>query len=147
MRGADHLVGRGNVENLVLLASAARTETGTGDAVLLPDGFEVLVLQCELTAAATDVGDTLDVFVQTTIDGTTWLDIAHFTQMLGNGGAKRFISKVSSSLSLTEYETGTALGAAAVRHIFGSQYRVRWDITDAGTDNASFTFSVKANAQ
>ncbi len=143
MRSPESYPGRCIVENIVLLASAAQTATGTGDAVVL-DGFEALVFQCELTAAATDVGDTLDVFVQTTIDGTTWLDVVHFTQMLGNGGAKRFVSKVSASLALTEYETGTALGAAAVRHVFGSQWRVRWAVVDADAD-ASFTFSVKAN--
>lgn len=147
MRGADHLAGRGNIENLVLLASGAQTSTGTGEAVACPDGFEMLAAQLDVTAAATETGDTLDVFVQTTIDGTNWLDIIHFTQVLGDGGAKRYISKISASLALTEYETGSALGAAAVRHVFGSQYRVRWAITDASTDNASFTFSVTANAQ
>lgn len=143
MQSPDSYPGRPTAEKQILLAAGARTATGTGDAIVL-DGYEVLVFQCDLTAAATDVGDTLDVFVQTTVDGTNWLDAVHFTQMLGNGGAKRFISKLSASLSLTEYEVGTALGAAAVRHIFGSQWRVRWAITDADAD-ASFNFSVIAS--
>ena len=145
MQSPENYNGRPTLANIILQASAAKTATGTGSEITL-DGYEAIVFQCELTAAATDAGDTLDVFVQTTIDGTTWLDAVHFTQMLGNGGAKRYISKLSASLALTEYETGTALGAAAVRHIFGSQWRVRWAITDASTQNASFTFSVTANA-
>lgn len=145
MKSPESFPGRTIVENQILLASGARTETGTGDAVLL-EGFEVLEFQLDATAAATDVGDTLDVYIQTTLDGgTNWIDIVHFTQVLGNGGAKRYISKISASLALTEFEVGTALGAAAVRHLVGSQYRVRWAITDSGTDNASFTFSVRAN--
>lgn len=144
MKSPESFPGRTIAENQSLLASAAKTETGTGDAVLL-EGFEVLEFQLDVTVAATEVGDTLDVYVQTTIDGTNWIDIVHFTQVVGNGGAKRYISKISASLALTEFEVGTALGAAAVRHLVGAQYRVRWAITDAGSDNASFTFSVKAN--
>lgn len=144
MKSPESYPGRTVVENIVLLPAATRSTTGTGSAIVL-DGFEAFVLQCELTAAATDVGDTLDVFVQTTVDGTTWLDAVHFTQMLGNGGAKRYVSKISAALAQAEYETGTSLSAAAVRHIFGSQWRVRWTITDANA-NGSFTFSVTANA-
>jgi len=143
MRSPESFPGRTIIENQILLPAAVRTATGTGGAVLL-DGFEVLLFQLEVTAAATAAGDTLDVFVQTTIDGSTWLDSIHFTQVLGNGGAKRFISKLSASLALTEYEAGSALGAAAVRNIIGSQWRARWVIAEA--DDASFTFSVKANA-
>jgi hypothetical protein len=142
----DAYPGRPNVPGISLLASAARTETGTGDPVTL-EGYLALVLQLDVTAAATDVGDTLDVYVQTTLDGgTNWVDIYHFTQVLGNGGAKRYFGKVVADASLTEFENATALGAAAGRAIFGSAYRVRWAITDASTDNASFTFSVSANA-
>jgi hypothetical protein len=144
MQSPEAFIGRPIVDNIELLPSAARTETGTGDAKAL-EGFEVLLFQLDVTAAATAAGDLLDVFVQTTVDGTTWLDVIHFTQVLGNGGAKRYLSKVSASLALTEYETGAALAAAAVRNLIGSQWRVRWAITDATTDDASFTFSVKAN--
>lgn len=145
MQSPQSFQGRPTVENIVLLASGAQTATGTGTAITL-DGFEVLTVQCELTAAATEANDTLDVFLQTTVDGSTWLDAIHFTQMLGNGGAKRFVAKISASLALTEYETATSLGAAAVRNLIGSQWRVRWAIADPTGSNASFTFSVKANA-
>jgi len=143
VRSPESYPGRTIAENQIILASAARTSTGTGDAVVL-DGFAALVLQLDVTAAATDAGDTLDVFLQTTVDGTNWVDIHHFTQVVGNGGAKRYYAKVMFDAALTEFENGAALGAAGGRSIFGSQYRVRWAIVDADAD-ASFTFSVKAN--
>jgi hypothetical protein len=144
MKSPASFPGRTIVTNQVLLASAARTTTGTGDEFLL-EGMSALTLQCNLTAAATEVGDTLDVFVQTTIDGTNWVDVYHFTQMLGNGGAKRYFGKLLFDAALTEFENAATLAAAGGRAIFGDRYRVRWAITDAGSVNASFTFSVTAN--
>lgn len=137
--------GRPIVTNLILLPSVARTETGNGDAVSI-EGFAFLLLQLDATAAATETEDTLDVFLQTTIDGTNWVDIYHFTQVLGDGGEKRYFAKLAIDGSLTEVESGVALAENASRSIFGDTYRVRWEITDSGTDNATFTFSVKANA-
>lgn len=133
-------------ENVSLAPSAARTESSAGlDAVSGFGRCRAAEFQLNVTAAATDAGDTLDVFVQTTIDGVNWIDIAHFTQVLGNGGAKRFIAKVSGELAETMFEVGSALAAGSVRNVLGDQYRVRYDVVDAGTDNASFTFSVAAN--
>jgi hypothetical protein len=145
MPGALHYSGNPNLQNIELLASAARTATGTGTAVSGLGEWKSIVLQLDVTAAATAVGDTLDVFVQTTIDGTNWVDVHHFTQVLGNGGAKRYYAKVAGDIALTEFENGAALAAAASRSIVGDKYRIRWAITDADTVNASFTFSVKAN--
>lgn len=143
--GALTYTGNPNLQGVVLQPSAAKTATGTGTAVTGLGEWQVLILQLDVTAAATDVGDTLDAFLQTTIDGTNWIDIYHFTQVLGNGSAKRYFGKIVRDVALTEFENATALGAAAGRAIVGDQYRVRWAITDASTANASFTFSVTAN--
>lgn len=146
MKSPESYPGRTIVTNQVLLASGARTTTAGafGDAVTL-EGFAALVFQLDVTAAATDAGDTLDVTVQTTIDGTNWVDIHHFTQVLGNGGAKRYYGKVVFDAALTEFENGAALAAAAGRSIFGSQYRVKYVVVNTSTEDASFTFSVTAN--
>jgi hypothetical protein len=137
---------RSNRPGVVLQASAAKTATGTGTAVSGMGDYRAIEFQCALTAAATASDDTLDVYVQTTLDnGTTWTDVVHFTQMLGDGGAKRYIAKIVWDAALTEFENATALGAAAQRSLMGDQYRVRWAIVDANTQNASFTFSVTAN--
>ena len=98
----------------------------------------------DVTAAATAVDDVLDVYVQTLLDGTNWVDVVHFTQILGNGGAKRYFAKVERGTSVTEFEVGSALTETNARDLFGRRWRVRWTLTDAGADNASFTFSVAA---
>ena len=127
-----------------LVASAAKTETGVSDAVFIPNAPNGIVFEFDVTAAATEAGDTLDMKIQTMIDGTNWIDICTFTQVLGNGGAKRYFAKVCASTAQAMFENATALTATNVRHILGDKYRCAWSITDASTDNASFTFSVTA---
>lgn len=129
-----------------LHASAARTETGTAsDAYTIPVNVAGgISFQLNLTAAATDVGDTLNVYVQTTLDGgSTWTDVVAFTQCLGNGGAKRHVAKIGAEAATTMFENAAALAAGSIRSIIGDAWRVRWDITDGDAD-ASFTFSVTA---
>jgi hypothetical protein len=134
-----------NAQSVALLAAGARVAVGNGAGVAGLGAYRAVEAQLEVTAAATNAGDTLDAFLQTTIDGATWIDIAHFTQVLGNGGAKRFIAKVAADQAEAMFETGAALAAGAVRHLLGDQYRARWDIVDGGGGVQSFTFSVKAN--
>ncbi len=57
-----------------VVASAARTATGTGDVFYLPPLIGGAVFVLDLTNAATDVGDTLDAYIQTKADGTNWID-------------------------------------------------------------------------
>lgn len=138
------------LEPVVLLASAARTATGSGDAVRLLEGLfggpcRGMALVLDVTEAATAAGDTLDVAVQTKLDGTNWLDVAAFTQVLGNGGAKRYVAKLSGEQAQAMFEVGSALAAGSVRHLLGLEWRVRWTIAEA--DAASFTFSVVAVPQ
>lgn len=127
-----------------LLASAAKTATGNGDAVWLPYRFpRAVVFVCDLTAAATDAADTLDVKVQTMLDGTNWTDVCHFTQMLGNGGAKRFAMKVTADTAVSIFVPSAAVAADAVQNLVGDRFRAVWAIVDADVD-CSFTFSVTA---
>lgn len=149
MNDAVHYTGRPNRANVPLLPSAVRTASGTGDPVGTfgsPQGlgeFSELHLQLDVAAAGVGSGDTLDVFLQTTLDGTNWVDIHHFTQVLGNGGAKRYFAKILSSVALTEFENGASLSAANGRALLGDAYRVRWAV--AGSGPPSFTFSVTGN--
>lgn len=132
------------VPSLTLLASGAITATSSGTAAVNLDGFDAdaLIVQLDVTAAALAVGDTLDMFVQTTVDGTNWVDIVHFTQVLGNGGVKRFFAKVGRPTVETMFENATALAAASVRNLLGNQFRTRYTIAGA---TPNFTVSVKAN--
>jgi len=128
-----------------LLASAAQSATSTGEAaVRIIDPPNGIVFELDVTAAATDADDTLNVFIQTSIDNTNWVDVVHFTEVLGNGGAKRYYAKITSAVNTAEFENGAALGAAAVRNIVGDQWRVRFAIVDPTGANVSFTFSVTA---
>ena len=134
----------------VLRASAVKTGAGTdtGDAVKLNDTLREMVVTLDVTAAATDVGDTLDVYVDTSFDGgTTWVNIGHFTQILGNGGAKKFImafkaNPIAASNSVSASADQAA--AAALQIGFGDQIRYRGVVAESSTVNAAFTYSVKA---
>ena len=133
-----------------VLASGARSITGAGSAARLAEPSQVLngvAFQVDLTAAATAVTDTLDLYIETMMDGVNWNRIAHFTQMVGNGGAKRFVIVVPVLASLVtlgqQNEEADALDEGAVRSMFGDQYRALWEIADI-SGLAEFTFSVKA---
>jgi len=134
---------KGAFEATTLASSAARTANGNGSAVKLPVA-QAYAFVLDQTNAASAVDDTCDVFVQTKLDGTNWVDVVHFTQTLGNGtDALRYITRISAHITTAEFENATALGAAAVRHLIGDEWRARWVIvTGAGTH--SFTFSVTA---
>lgn len=127
-------------EALQLYTATALAASANGDSKRLPVaaayGFVL-----DVTSAASAVDDTLDVYVQTKLDGTNWVDVVHFTQVLGNGGAKRYVAKLApAAQAQAEFENGTALGAAAVRHLAGDEWRVRAVIANgAGTHLFSFT--------
>ena len=116
----------------------------TTTAVKLPGMVNGIVFVLDVTAAATAAGDTLDVAVQTLVDGTNYVDVVAFTQVLGNGGAKRHIGKVTGDAALTMFEGGAALAAGSVRGILGDAWRVKYTQVDDGDQNAIFTFKVTA---
>lgn len=131
---------------VTMLASAARIKTaGTNsDDIHLPGMVRGFLFTLNVTAAATDNADTLDVSIRTKADGANWLDVVHFTQVLGDGGAKIYAAKVGASVAQGIYSADAALNAGdAARQVIGDVWRVNWVIIDAGT-NATFTFAVTA---
>jgi len=126
-----------------LKASSAVVATGnTGTSVKIPDALNAMGFVVDVTAAGTAAADTTNIYVQTKLDGTNWVDIYRATEIAGNGGAKRYIAKVTGALATAGFENGAALGEAAVRNMLGDEYRVRWVVVD-DTD-PSCTFSVTA---
>lgn len=113
-----------------LLASGARYIDGEGDSVRLPGMVNAMAFVLDVTAAAQDAPDALDVYVQTKLDGTNWVDVVRFTQCSGTGGAKRYFSKLCADTAVTEFENATGLGEHSVRHLLGDEWRVRWVVTD-----------------
>lgn len=119
--------------------------TGTGYKLNQP--WKEMLVQLDVTAAATDVGDTLDVYIDMSIDGgTKWNNVIHFTQVLGNGGAKTFVAVIKNDNpgASAVFATTSDASAGATRQIgFGDRIRYRAAAVDASTQNVSFTYSLK----
>ncbi len=138
-----------------LVSSAARTSSSTASVELGESyAIEAAVFQLAVTAAATDVDDTLDVYVQQSVDGgTTWDDFVHFTQVLGNGGAKVFLASWQRQVapeSELKAPADAALAAGVLQGPVSPQWRVKWVVVDSNgvggpaDGDVSFTFSVTA---
>jgi hypothetical protein len=113
-----------------LLASAARTSSSNSVfSTQRLSSFKRALILLNLTAAATESNDTLDVYLQKNVGSDAspiWTDFVHFTQALGNGGAKQFVAEltnedITSGLHVVQ-------DAALAAGVNGA--------------NASFTFSV-----
>lgn len=119
---------------------------GTG--YKLQQAWKELLVQLDVTAAATDATDTLDCYIDTSIDGgTKWVNIIHFTQVLGNGGAKTFVACVKNDNpgSSAVFAVTSDAAAGATRQIgFGDRLRFRTTTVDASTANIGFTYSLTA---
>lgn len=133
---------------LTLRASAAQatagTVTGTGQVFRQPMREATVLLN--VSAAGTAAGDTLDVYVDTSPDGgTTWVNIGHFTQVLGNGGAKKFVMALrSDNPGATAVADVTSDAAAGATRQYGINDRLRYRGIVAETTAATFTYSVTA---
>jgi hypothetical protein len=132
-----------------LRASGAQAVAGTvtGTALSLDRAFRELTVILAVTAASTDVTDTLDVYVDTSFDGgTSFVNIGHFTQVLGNGGAKTFVMSFANAnpgaTAVIDASSDAAAGATRQTGI-GSQLRYRGVMVDANA-NGSFTYSLNA---
>lgn len=128
---------------VTLLASTTATVTAgvTTSAVTMPF-TDAIAFTLDVTAGQTDATDTLDVAVQTTIDGSTWLTVVQFTQIAGNAADKTYIEKISRTAAEAGFEIATALSAGEVRNLIGDTWRVSYVVAE--TNDASFTFSVTA---
>ena len=132
-----------------ILASAARTTSSTAAVSATNLGLvKSAAFLLSVTAAATDSNDTLDVYLQHSVDGTTYDDFVHFTQVLGNGGAKTYLAHWSRDVTPTAAQhapNDAALAAGVAQGAVGATWRVKWVIVDGGSDaDQSFTFNVTA---
>lgn len=133
----------------VLAASAARTAGANGTAVLIGGFARRVEIVLDVTASTHEAGDTLDVYVDVSPDGSKWLNAVHFAQQAGNGAAKTEYAVLDASNPGTSTILATSDAAAgAVRPAaFGKYIRARWAIADSGDADSSHTFSVKAYCQ
>jgi hypothetical protein len=140
-----------NWEILTLLASAVHTEeaNAAGASVEVGDIDKALVV-LDVTASATDAGDTLDVYVDVSWDGgTSWFNAIHFAQQAGNGAAKKELAVLSSEVNATDPDavlaiTGDAAAGVIRQPLLGPLMRVRSTVVRLTGTDESHTFSVKA---
>jgi len=140
-RGTDLQKG----EQITLFASAARGVADSGNSATHYVGGERIgyIFYLDVTAAATDNTDTLDVFIDWSLNGTRWFNGAHFTQALGNGGAVSFytsfvVQGVDNDVALTaNAAAGDTRGTMLAPYVRG-----RFAVVDPGAGAASFTFSL-----
>ncbi len=125
-----------------LLSSTARTAlTGTGESKVFPGSVAGIALTLDVSAAAS-TGDLLDVYVQTKIDKTNWLDVCRFAQVSGASTGERHHHKLIAGGAFSA-DASSALAVSQQRNLLGNPWRARWVITDAASSgNVSFTFSV-----
>lgn len=133
-----------------LLASAVQLATGnnqpvSGNGVMILDAPNSVLLELDVTAGGVGSGDTLNVYVQTRIDGVNWVDVAAFSQVLGNAAVKRFYVTLNASQAMTAFENASVLSAGSTRNLIGNDWAVRWVI--AGSGPPTFTFSVTTTPQ
>jgi hypothetical protein len=148
---------------LTLLASTTVTTTGSATAAIVPDvsKAKAALFFLDVTAAATEAGDTLDVYIQHSPDGgTTYDDFVHFTQATGTGTIQALAqwtaySAVPETEMRAPQDAVLAAGAVApqdavlaagavVQGPVGDDWRIKYSTTDVTTTgNMSFTFSVR----
>ena len=143
-RGVELLQG----EQITLAASAARTVGANGTSVFIGGERRRFVVVNAITASATAAGDTLDVYVDFSLDDVTFYNAIHFTQQAGNGAARTEFAVLDPANPGTSVINITSdAAAAAVRPaLFGPYMRARWAIVDGGGGDSSHTFSVVAYA-
>jgi hypothetical protein len=148
----DHPEQRVTMSAQSILWSAATSVTvpaagsGTSDVFQPHTELDIAALfALKVTAAAAAVGDTLDVWLQHSWDdGTTWDDFIHFTQVLGNGGAKTILCPWAlyagspAAMHVAVTKTLTAANSPLAGPI-GNQWRAQYTVA-GGT--ATFTFGI-----
>ncbi len=102
------------------------------------------IVTLDVTAMGGVAGDTLDVYVDVSPDGTMWINAAHFTQIAGNAAAsRRFVVLDPSNPGTSEVvSTSDAAGGAVRPAACGMQMRGRYTLVDAGAHGQSATFSL-----
>lgn len=137
------------MQNVTFKSSGAQTASSTtGETIQVEGNYTDAVFVLDVTALATETADKLDVYIDVSPDGgQTWLNAIHFTQMDGDGSAIKEVAKISKGATLDDPDAVLAVTSDAsesvVRQLFvGNTWRYRSAITDASTDNASFTYSL-----
>lgn len=132
---------------MTTLTTQTITASGTAAVTANVAAFRGAMFLLNVTSAASQVGDTLDVYIQQECDTGVWDDFVHFTQVLGNGGAKKYLAYWVRDLAPTTAQGAPNDGALAAGVSQGPKtgsWRVKWVVVNGGGTHA-FTFSVGAH--
>ncbi len=136
-------------QDIELLATvvAAGVQSVTGPDILGFAPFTSGTFVLEITDAATDADDTLDVVIQRKLPNSGYEDIVAFTQVLGNGAnTLTFVADVFAGASGGDEHVVAALAAGSFLDVpWGDILRVNYAIVDPTSANATFTLAVHAH--
>lgn len=140
---------------VTLVSSAARTANGNSGVLpstLLPDVSDIdsATFFLDVLAAASAAADTLDVYIQSSPDdGTTWDDFVHFTQVLGNGGAKQFLARWLRNVTPEREQAApqdAAMAAGVIQGPVDPTWRVKWVVAAYAGVKQKETLTIGAGA-
>lgn len=140
-------------EAITLFASAVRaaaTAGTNGTAVYVGGERRRFLWLLSLTNAAAAAGDTLDVYVDYSLDNTTYYNGVHFTQILGNGAdtlAYFTVCDPTAGLAADVNVTADAAVNTTRPALFGPWVRGRYVLVDGGAHGQTFTFSLTGYAE
>ena len=138
------------LKDIEILASAVRNTvvalTVEGEIVQFEHaGFKQVELMLDVTNADADAADTLDVYVDASINGVKWVNICHFTQIIGTDAAKTIVAIIPTIGAAVMTDVTADLVAGNMRNFIGSWLRSRATrVEGAGGGVMSFTYSLKA---
>lgn len=125
-----------------LVASAARTTTGSSSAIEFPFVDDVVFI-VNVTAAS-GTSPTLDLAFQITPDDTNYFSVQRFAQITGTGARTlQFSTKRTTAQAAAEAAAADTGGALATNLPCSRNIKFKWTI---GGTNPSFTFVVYAIA-
>ena len=133
---------------VTLFTSAARVDAGspfTGTAVDVGDSVEEGIFILKYTAAATEAGDTCDVYIDGSLDNVTYFNLAHFQQQVGNVAVAIQVAILGPGAggAVDTFAITADLAVTKTRACFIPRYlRGRAVLVETTGDNCSFTFSL-----
>jgi len=134
-----------------LRALAAQTVgTVNGAAIQGLGQLQRMIILLDITASTHEAADTLDVYVDFSMDNLIWYNAVHFTQKAGNTAAIREIAVLDPAAPGAVVINVTADAASGVVRpaIFGPYCRVRSVAVEGNADaDVSHTFAVYGYGQ
>lgn len=137
----------GKAVTLLAETTDATAHSVNGDAVTGLGHFRQAMLLLNVTDCKAAAGDHLDVYIDTSPDeGTTWVNVGHFTQQDGNGAdafKEWMVLDPGADPGTASFAVTSDAAETTVRPtMFCDRLRVRYTVTDGGAHGQSFTFAV-----